>query len=93
MRVNSRPSTVQNRPTVGIVIESVLATVSGALLVLTLFWKDWIEAIFGVDPDAGSGQLEWMIGGLLIALTVTFSAFACGGWRRRGLTQREGCNR
>lgn len=31
------------------------------LLVLTAAWPEWIEAIFGVEPDGGSGALEWAL--------------------------------
>ncbi len=41
-------------------IESVLAVVAGALAVITLFWPTWIEALFGVEPDGGSGEAEWV---------------------------------
>ena len=32
-----------------------------ALSVLTLVWPEWIEEIFGVEPDGGNGSLEWII--------------------------------
>ena len=28
-------------------IESIVASLPGALAVMTLFWHDWIEAVFG----------------------------------------------
>jgi hypothetical protein len=29
--------------------------------VVTLFWHDWIEAVFRVDPDQGKGSAEWLV--------------------------------
>ena len=29
------------------------------MFVLTLVWPDWIEGIFGADPDGGNGSAEW----------------------------------
>jgi len=57
-------------------IESVLAAMSASVLVVTLYWKDWIEAIFGVDPDRQSGALEWAITLALAAMAVAFTVLA-----------------
>jgi hypothetical protein len=47
-----------------------------------LVWPDWIELVFGVDPDSGSGLLEWLI--VLVAFTVLLGAstLARREWRR-----------
>lgn len=57
-------------------IEIGLAVASGFLLVLTLVTREWIELAFGVDPDRGSGSLEWLIVACLALLTLLFSAVA-----------------
>jgi hypothetical protein len=60
-------------------IESGLAFV---LLIATVLWRDWIEIVFGVDPDAGSGALEWTIVVGTAVLTVLFFTLARNEWRR-----------
>ena len=54
-------------------VETVLGSMTLAFLVLTLAWKDWIEIIFGVDPDHHSGGVEWAIVAACAVVTV-----ACG---------------
>jgi hypothetical protein len=56
--------------------EAALAVTSAVLAIVTLLWKDWIEIVFGVDPDGGSGALEWSIVAGLFLLAVASSAFA-----------------
>ena len=46
---------------VRMVIEYVLAAVFVVLAVITLTTPQWIEIVFRVDPDRGSGALEWVI--------------------------------
>jgi hypothetical protein len=66
-------------------MELALAIASAILLIATVFWKDWIEIVFGVDPDAGSGALEWTIVGITLCLTVSFVMLARAEWRRASL--------
>jgi hypothetical protein len=51
-------------------IETVLSIVGAALALLTLVWPEWIEEIFGVEPDGGDGSLEWIlaVGFLVVGL-------------------------
>ena len=63
-------------------IELTLAIASAALFALTLVWRDWIEEVFGVDPDAGSGALEWAIVAGLAMLAIVLALGACHEWRR-----------
>ena len=45
-----------------------LAGFCGGLAVLTIFWRDWIEALTGYDPDQHNGTVECLI---VIALLST----------------------
>jgi hypothetical protein len=65
-------------------IEASLGTASFALLVLTLVWHDWIEIVFGTDPDQGSGLVEWLIVAALALVTVTLAVLARIDFRRLG---------
>jgi len=56
------------------------------LFLLTLVWKEWIEAVFRVDPDGGDGSLEWAIVGGLLVVSLTFVALARGEWRSQVAT-------
>jgi hypothetical protein len=69
-------------------VESILASVTGVVAVLTIFWSQWIEAVFGVDPDSGNGSAEWLVVVFLMIVTVTLTFSACVEWRRVRLSQR-----
>jgi len=63
-------------------IEFALASTSAVMLVLTVSWNDWIEMIFGVDPDHHQGSLEWLLVAALVGSTLVFSNLARCEWRR-----------
>ncbi|HKQ00725.1 MAG TPA: ABC transporter permease [Actinomycetes bacterium] len=63
-------------------IETLLAVVSGISTVLTMLWRDWIEILFGVNPDHGNGSAEWLIVVASLAVTVVLSMLARREWRR-----------
>jgi hypothetical protein len=56
--------------------EAVLAAVSGLLGLITLVWRDWIEIVFGVDP-------EWVIVFVLLLIAVVAGALARAEWGRQ----------
>jgi hypothetical protein len=63
-------------------LELVLAGTSLVLLLLTLMWRDWIELVFGADPDHGDGSLEWLIVAMAAVATVVFGVLARLEWRQ-----------
>jgi hypothetical protein len=63
-------------------VEVGLASLCGFLAVLTLFWRDWIEALTGFDPDHHNGSFEWMIVAGLFLVCVAVSFVARAEWRR-----------
>jgi hypothetical protein len=65
--------------------ELFLAGAAAALGLVTIFWRDWIEIVFGVDPDHGNGSLEWLFVAALLAMSVTL--FVLARWERSRLYQ------
>ncbi|MBK3627828.1 ABC transporter permease [Streptomyces sp. MBT49] len=63
-------------------VETALGTVSGLLFVVTLVRRDWIELVFGVEPDAGSGAVEWLVVAVTALVTVLCALAARTEWRR-----------
>jgi len=64
--------------------EAALATATGLLFVVTLFWHDWLE-LFGLDPDGGDGSAEWLIVAVLGVICVTSTLWARHEWRRAAM--------
>lgn len=55
----------------------VLAATATALGVVTLIEPTWIESAIGIDPDKGSGGLEWLVvAASLVASVCLWSAVA-----------------
>jgi len=63
-------------------IETTLGAASTLFLVLTLVWKDWIEIVFGIDPDNHSGSFELLVVVVCLGIAVPFSLLARQEWRR-----------
>jgi hypothetical protein len=63
-------------------LETAMAIVTSILFVITLVQREWIEIVFGVDPDNRNGTLEWLIVGALLVVTLTLFTLASYEWRR-----------
>jgi hypothetical protein len=63
-------------------IEVVLTVVTAALCVLTLVAPEWIEELTGLEPDAGSGALEWTIAGAFLVAAAVCAVLARRDHRR-----------
>ena len=61
-------------------IELMFACLSALLCVLTIVSPEWIEELFGVDPDRGSGSFEWGLVLFSTFLTVLFALLAGRRW-------------
>lgn len=60
-----------------------LASAFGTFLgLLTIAWHDWIEGVFGVDPDHGNGSAEWIAVVVLLAIGVSAGMLARRRWRQ-----------
>src|SRR6267378_990695 len=63
-------------------LEVGLAILSVLLFVATPLWPEWIEIVFGVDPDYGNGSIEWLIMELTAISAVVAIFLARADWRR-----------
>jgi hypothetical protein len=62
--------------------EASLAAVTGSLVILTLFWRDWMEGLTGWNPDHHSGSFEIGLVSVLLIASVTLSSVAYVTYRR-----------
>jgi hypothetical protein len=71
-------------------LETVAAAITGILFVITLVWRNWIELVIKIDPDAGDGSLEWFIVGALLVVTFTLFFLARAEWHLARITLSDG---
>ena len=62
--------------------ESALACIAGVLALLTAVWPDWIERVTGLQADAHSGSLEWILAAGCALAGVLLGTLARREWRR-----------
>lgn len=64
------------------VLELAFSALSGICCAATLAWPEWIEAVFGIDPDRGSGSLEITLALATACCAIAFAALGRREWRR-----------
>ena len=57
-------------------IETVLAVLALVLAVVTAVWPTWIESLFEVSPDAGTGGTEWWLVAVFLVVAVVAAVSA-----------------
>lgn len=63
-------------------VEAGGASMTAVLTAVTLVTREWIEVLFHVDPDGGSGVVEWGVVLVTLSMTVVLTAMASYEWRR-----------
>ncbi|HEX4009824.1 MAG TPA: hypothetical protein VHX62_07440 [Solirubrobacteraceae bacterium] len=66
-------------------LESFLAGLTLVLALLTLVWDDWIEHVFGFDPDQHNGSFELELTIVCLLITIVCGVLARREWRRAAL--------
>lgn len=63
-------------------LETIFAALAAFFAVLTVAYPDWIELVFGIDPDSGNGSLEWAVAGTFALAFVGLALLARTDRRR-----------
>jgi hypothetical protein len=56
--------------------DGLLAVFCLVALIVTAVWPDWIEEVTGLEPDNGSGTMEWLFLGVVGVLFLVFAVRA-----------------
>jgi hypothetical protein len=65
-------------------IQALLCLAGLALALLTAVAPSWIEDVLGIDPDGGSGLVEWLVVLLFASAGMAFGIRAGRGLRGSG---------
>lgn len=71
-------------------IELVTGVLSALAFAVTTIWPQWIEAVFGADPDGGSGEAEWGLTAGLCVFALVMLIAARREWKRASMAGSMG---
>ncbi|MBE8516923.1 hypothetical protein ILP97_05235 [Amycolatopsis sp. H6(2020)] len=57
-------------------VEAVVAVAAALAGLATAIYPTWFEALFEASPDAGSGDLEWLVATALLLFALILGALA-----------------
>lgn len=61
--------------------ETIIAAACAVLAAVTAAWPQWIELVFRVDPDHGSGGAEWALVAAFAAAAILAATAASSEWQ------------
>ena len=83
MKELHQPAAVlQHRLPPGFWLKVVLGLMSTTLLALTLVAPDWIELLFGIAPDEGTGASEWGLSLSFVTVSIVMFGSSWRTWRK-----------
>jgi len=71
-----------NAARLSLVAQSLLAAASACAFVAAVVRRSWMESVFGLDIDHGSGLVEWALVAALFSITCALTASAHRQWRQ-----------
>ena len=57
-------------------LETAVSVISGGLALLTVISPSWIEELTGLEPDDGTGVIEWLFVAAFAAIAVALGLLA-----------------
>ena len=70
-------------------LDLAVTVVAGLLGILTIFWRDWIEALTGWDPDHHTGSTEWAIVAALLIAAIAMGFVTHYHWKCLRVKHRQ----
>jgi hypothetical protein len=70
-------------------LEVALAILTAAAAIATIVWPEWIELVFGIEPDEGNGTLELGVTLTIAIVSAILAMAARTDWRRAGRLARD----